>query len=511
MALTPFFPDGKVKLLRNTGLTNQYRDTYDFLSANSQYSFFSGKVKWQFDKVAPVRIGESIRVPRNANACYDCDYLIFQNSTLSNKWFYAFITDISWQSIDSCIISYEIDDIQTWFFERELSRAFIERQTVSNDTIGSNLIPENLELGEYKIYEENNTGFFDQYVFIAACTFDKYGNTYVGGMYSGLYSGLCMNIFETSEDLSDFLTRMTQQNKSSGIVSITMYPKKLLNTTNPSTANWAYWYTTKKQGGTLDGYIPKNKKLYTYPYNYLLVTNNSGGSAKYRYEDFNNPDKCEFNISMDMSCNPTAVMAPYDYNIYHGSSSYTLTDNWIEKITMDGFPQCSWNIDAYKAWLAQNGSATTIGMLGSAFSGIGQLFTGNVMGAVGTGFSIAQSVAQIKATEALPPQAHGPTGSNVLIASKQKDFWVYKVGLKAEFAKIIDDYFSMFGYAIHEVKLPSARNRQYWDYIETKECKCKGNLPSTAARHIEDIYNNGIRYWHGDYLGEYDRINTPRG
>ena len=49
----------------------------------------------------------------------------------------------------------------------------------------------------------------------------------------------------------------------------------------------------------LDGYTPKNKKLLTYPYCYMLLTNNSGGSAVYKYELFNNPDDdshCAFYI-----------------------------------------------------------------------------------------------------------------------------------------------------------------------------------------------------------------------
>ena len=36
----------------------------------------------------------------------------------------------------------------------------------------------------------------------------------------------------------------------------------------------------------LDGYTPKNNKLLTYPFNYLLVSNNSGTDVIYRFEDF---------------------------------------------------------------------------------------------------------------------------------------------------------------------------------------------------------------------------------
>lgn len=47
---------------------------------------------------------------------------------------------------------------------------------------------------------------------------------------------------------------------------------------------------------TLNGYTPKNKKLLTFPYNYLLVSNNAGQNQILHYEKFSD-SSCNFKVS----------------------------------------------------------------------------------------------------------------------------------------------------------------------------------------------------------------------
>ena len=47
---------------------------------------------------------------------------------------------------------------------------------------------------------------------------------------------------------------------------------------------------------SIDGYVPTNNKLFCFPYNYLILSNNSGSSCKYKFEHFTTAD-CEFKIS----------------------------------------------------------------------------------------------------------------------------------------------------------------------------------------------------------------------
>lgn len=76
-----------------------------------------------------------------------------------------------------------------------------------------------------------------------------------------------------------------------------MFPKIFIGGSIPDTHRLGYGgnatKTTVKLAGvstddTIDGYKPKNKKLYTYPYNFYHVDNASGSELSLRYEFFEN-------------------------------------------------------------------------------------------------------------------------------------------------------------------------------------------------------------------------------
>lgn len=428
---------------------------------------------------------------------------MYQNTNYNDKWFYAFITDIKWVSVNACDVYYELDVIQTWMFDFEYRDSFVVREHSSTDMPGDNLVDENLELGEYVFENGTGTGKFINWRYLVAATVDTTGADAVGGIYAGVYSGLTFNIFSTPAALNSFLETLVDDNKGDAVVSITMFPEPFIADKGSTVATAQTVTMPKKNGYTqnIDGYTPRNKKLLTYPYNFLFCTNLAGAYANFPYEYFEG-ESCVFKILCDMTANPTAILIPTQYK--------GISENYNEKITMDGFPQCSWTTDTYKAWLAQNGSSTAIHTMGTAFSAAGQLMSGNIGGAIGTGFSIAETLARIKATEALPPQAHGAAGNSAMLAYGKKDFYFYHCTVRSEFAKIIDDYFQMYGYATHLVKNPNFHSRTYWNYVETRNAKVQGQCPQTACKTMEEILDNGITFWHDDYVGVYNRVNSIR-
>lgn len=526
MALVPFYPDGKVRLLKDVPLNNTYRDTYAFVDLSSQSQFFFQKTAFEFKTVAPVRYGESIRVPLNATQALPCSYMMFQNSNFSTKWFYAFITGVEWLSLNDCIINYEIDDIQTWFFDMEIPPCFVEREHVNNDAIGANIVPESLEYGEYIVNDLSRTNLFYNYDIIIAATVSKNGDSVTGDMYGGVYSGLEYLTFETAEEANDYIDKVTRMNKSNGIVAVFMMPSEFLAAPGSDKGITKSVSKPKNIMRLANGYVPRNKKLFTYPYNLLHVTTANGNSADFKYEFFE-IDKstgygkpnlpCRFIVAMDTTPNPTAVLVPINYKM--GSADLGDIENWEEKLSMDGFPQCAWATDAYKAWLAQNGSSNQLAIMSSAFNGITSFINstagGSPLGVASslgnTAFSIANTLNQKTIASTMPPQAHGANSNTSLLSQQRKDFYFYNLTIEKEFARIIDDYFDMFGYAVHEVKVPNIKGREYWNFVQTKECKVKGVLPSPSARHIEDIFNIGIRFWHSDVIGEYYRNNRIIG
>ena len=46
---------------------------------------------------------------------------------------------------------------------------------------------------------------------------------------------------------------------------------------------------------SINNYVPKNKKLLTYPYNFMIMSNNNGTSNVLRYEKFID-SSCYFTI-----------------------------------------------------------------------------------------------------------------------------------------------------------------------------------------------------------------------
>ena len=62
---------------------------------------------------------------------------------------------------------------------------------------------------------------------------------------------------------------------------------------------------------------------------------------------------------------------------------------------------------------------------------------------------------------------------DIVTASNNNNFKFYRMSVRQEYAKIIDNYFSMYGYSINEVKIPNITGRTNWNYVKTIECILK--------------------------------------
>ena len=70
--------------------------------------------------------------------------------------------------------------------------------------------------------------------------------------------------------------------------------------------------------------------------------------------------------------------------------------------------------------------------------------------------------------------------------------------------KIIGDYFNMFGYACKEVETVNPNRMSRFDYVQTSDCHVDGDAPNEDITLIESIYDNGIRFWHDDNIGDFN-------
>jgi hypothetical protein len=85
------------------------------------------------------------------------------------------------------------------------------------------------------------------------------------------------------------------------------------------------------------------------------------------------------------------------------------------------------------------------------------------------------------------------------------------MSIKDEYARIIDDYFSRFGYKVNSLKVPNITGRTYFNYVEigAGEDIAFGTLPIDAMEDINNIFRRGTTIWHNhDNIGNFSLDNN---
>lgn len=500
-------PNTTIKILHNVPLDNTYEHTIYFASASAQNSYFSGLAKYTFEAQTYQRVKRGhIRIAKNAESLYDCNYLMFQNSAFGTKWFYAFIKSVEYINNGVSEIEFEIDVMQTWFFDYSLKECFVEREHSATDEIGENLVPETINAGEYVYGNRTTSDLTLNYVVQTTCDPNTYedilGSTYTmlgKKIVSGTYA------FETDADgLINYLYGIGLDGQHSehqvehqtivanSTVAINIAPttiKKLIN--HPKAMIW--------------GYAPRNNKLLQYPYTFIYVTNNQGGSAIYKFEYFLDGIPT-FYVCGDRSGGSPAILYPSNYK--------NLGENTDEAITMTSFPAISFSSNYYDQWLARTQTQTVPNLFnGLVMSTASSALTGNIGGLVGTGLNTLGTIANLmnegEQAKLQGSQTSGQTSGVISYWLGLLNFIITTKCVTPQMAKTIDDYFDKFGYATHRVKTPNRNVRPHWTYTKTVGCVVKGSVPSDDMHKICSIYDKGITFWKkGNEIGNYSLDNT---
>ena len=508
------------------GLTNEYKHTIFFSDLTEQREFFEGKVTKTFTDYAYARKNWELKVGASFATASSWSYLFFKNPN-DAKTYYYFINDVQYISDNTVKLVIELDVMQTYMFDYNLSGCFVEREHTATDQIGDNTVEEDLELGQLVNNTYNEVPITTSLCIMVMSTVDIRQSNFPnvrGSMCDGIFTGCDIYAIPAvnADVLVNRLNALDTAGKSDAIVTIWVYPHPLVEYEDGD-------FSIKRVTGIkpegimqavnvptmLDGYTPKNNKLFTYPFSYLYASNNSGNSAIYRYERFTNTPY--FQVRGSIYPDGGALLVPMEYN---GSSQ-----NYDEGFSLGAFPTCSWNADAYKIWLAQNQSqhklAQTSGVVTAglgAVTAIAGLATGNlgtmaggIGGATGGIYSIASLMAQKNDMERTPAQARGGTSATLLTCNGQMTFSFYTKSVTAERAHMIDDYFTLYGYAVKNVKVPNRNVRQSFTYTKTVGCHISGNICTADKVKIEKIYDNGITFWNKNVtVGNYNATNKPK-
>ena len=555
-----FAPNSTIRLMKGVPLDSTYRNTIWFDTEEEQTEHFLETYDYRlFSNQTYQRYGRgTLRISALADELYDYNYLAFRNNVngTQGKIFYCFINSVEYIAERTTEVKYEIDYMQTYFFDYSLGDCFVEREHSVTDEIGENIIPEGLELGEYIsgapsfISNEYNDegvvvkmGLNDLRICIAS-SFDinatgdvEDTENAVGGIYNGLPSGLSITSFEINdegiEQYNEYMKIATNKNKIDGIVSVFLAPTSVIIQsagTLPGIVNAKEVITKIKNYSLIhrsDNNPIKNNKLYTSPFNFLYVTNMQGNSACFPYEFFEG-NECTFQWFSELSPNPCVALVPMFYK--------GVTENYDEKMLLSGYPQISYNVDTYKAWLAQNRGTLAVEALSigatvavGAITGGASLYATSLIGTMGqvisrginqgaqntatgieAGVKTASLLAAVHQKSIMPDHVRGGGDPLIMAAANLLNFMFMPKYIRPEFVTIIDDYFNMYGYSTKIVKKPNTHSRPFWNYVKTVGCNVLPyiGLPSTAINAIKNIYDNGVTFWKPSaIIGDYSQDN----
>ncbi len=484
-----------------------------------------------------IRGDNRILVPFNLATCLSANYLAFKNPDYSNKWFFAWIDEVKYKNDKTTEIIYTIDHFTTWYSYITLQDCFVIREHVNDDSVGANTYPEGLETGDFiinsHVIDDQMDNIAEDLVYVLSSSVSIYdtetdGNRYLnvtGGYYNGIYSACKYYVLENQQGVESALNRLAKAGQIDAVNGLFMAPRTLAQVVSEmspvviNSMSSQHYNNSISKNTSLNGYTPKNKKLLTGNYNYLLVSNNNGQSVIYNYEDFST-NTCDFIIDMAITPGCSIRMTPLNYKNNARSDEYG--------INMGKLPICSFPCDMYTNWLTQNSiniggltvSSDDINIATQGFNAIAgaitNVATGNYAGAVtgavnGVG-GIANSLISKKQHELIPPQARGNLNAgDVITASNKNNFHFYKMSIKAEYARMLDDYFTKYGYTVNRLKKPNITGRTYFNYvqIDSNDLIYTGNIPKESIEIINGIFRKGTTIWHNlTNIGNYSLDNS---
>lgn len=453
------------------------------------------------------------------------NYIAFQNPNYSNKWFFAFIDRVEYNSENSTMIYFTIDVFSTWFDYWNKMPCMVMREHTNDDTIGANTIDEGLAVPDVMANSEVLTNFIDQNLYICVATNwdiregyqvetvtidgvatqvnaikEDSGVGYNGAsMYNkGIY-GQMLCLFNFSDDglryLEHFINITNRQGHINDIHNMFIIPACIFTHATDIENNTFYFFkdgTLTQQNMiktsygivmysssnrdqtffqnvemtrpvTLNNFVPKNNKVLCYPFNYIMVSNNVGDQNIYKIEDFAPVEGFANNkIIFQVQMALSVGMSCRIVPINYKNVNF----NYDECLSLAKFPTCSWSGDAYTNWLTKEGVNGNKVVTTAAALGIAAV-TGNLIGAaISTAGQFISQYGQFKKAQLLPEITGGQNTADVNFAHGDNNFTIKQFHAKNEFLQQVDDYFSKFGYKTLKIKTPNITGRTNWNYVQ---------------------------------------------
>lgn len=127
MAVTPQTTLRLVKVPISIDNKNQLT----FENEQKQREYFLSLPHVEISEISYQRKDNIIHFPEHIDNILEFNYVMYLNENYTNKWFYAFITNMEYDTDYNTKISIVTDVFQTWQFNLNFKQSFIEREMLS--------------------------------------------------------------------------------------------------------------------------------------------------------------------------------------------------------------------------------------------------------------------------------------------------------------------------------------------------------------------------------------------
>lgn len=329
-----------------------------------------------------------VRVPLAYKQGVDYNYMVITKGTENGydanlDYWYCFINDIQFsKNLNSCVINFTIDVFNTFIHKISMKQSYIEREHVSDDTPGHNLIDEGLVPSNYKVISTIRKDINEFAALIALGSvkniYSHVGDRIPPGLmvesdnygYNPLLVADRDLSSPTSQSFSKVIKWLTQANVAENILGIYLVPKShvgrlrdLYVVTNnyddpkiidiETIAQYGVLYTDPSDSGTVTINRPSrpsglnNNKVLQYPFTFVNVSNQLGNELTLKFENSNNSASIKVNYDTDRNINGSQYIVAQDYD---GVSGFNL-DYSLAGLN---YPTLPFSINSYDAYISAN-------------------------------------------------------------------------------------------------------------------------------------------------------------
>lgn len=494
--------NNQVILASNINVTRDYTHVLNF-NQSQMIDLCIANAVYNSSDYEFIRADENtLQVQCNYNTALTANYICIIDASFTSKAIFGFIDDVKYISDGCCRIKFTWDNFHTWHSYINRHNVFVDRQHPQIDVRFANLQPEPFTGDLYKTSGSININV-NPTQFVAL-----FSEMWTGGGFVppdpessafGFIDNLPHTMYEYIDNIDSanynlsrfaiYYQHYIEAGKANDLLS--MYLR-------PTPHESSYTFSVHNE---LDGYTPRNQKMYNSPFCIYKLSNNAGQNLSLK------PELCGNSLSVKWKCCDCGKAQSFLYPAEYAGR----TDNYDFGLLIDNYMTVPMAVDSYAAWVGQSSAGAAANIALSGGMGLLGALTGNPLalaGAVGGAISEIGNI--FVKPDNMADTVVGRSGGSVINQAMQLYmFTVEYQTISADVAKRIDDYFTIYGYAQNCIQYVNTSNPRFpWHFVKIGQREIIGTanrVPKKAFEDINNAYRAGLTFW-GDnsQIGNYN-------